>query len=216
MELGQLTEILQNQYLEAALIFLLFVVIAKTVAIVLRKYLKKITEKTRQLYEAYNISRAKKQIEEFFWKDFCDNYLEIVKKRIYQSKKGKESAQYVLYKSLLTILKLISPIMPFITEEIYLTYFQNQEKDKSIHLSEWPKSEGGENKPEMILDLFYEILAKIRQEKSNAKKAMNSEVNITLPKKEKETIAEMLEDLKDVINAKEINEGDFTIKFIES
>ena len=167
-------------------------------------------------FETYNYSKSKDNIERFFWHDFCDNYLEIVKKRIYQSKKGKESAQYVLYKSLLTILKLISPIMPFITEEIYLTYFQNQEKDKSIHLSEWPKSEGGENKPEMILDLFYEILAKIRQEKSNAKKAMNSEVNITLPKKEKETIAEMLEDLKDVINAKEINEGDFTIKFIES
>ncbi len=51
MELNTITEIFKNQYVEAALIFLLFVVIAKTVAIVLRKYLKKITEKTKTKFD---------------------------------------------------------------------------------------------------------------------------------------------------------------------
>ena len=71
---------------------------------------------------------------------FCDNYLEIVKKRIYENKPGKESSQYALYTGLLTLVKLISPIMPFISEEIYLTYFKKIEKEKSIHISSWPGS----------------------------------------------------------------------------
>ena len=51
MELNTIIEIFKNQYVEAAVIFLLFVVIAKTVAIVLRKYLKKITEKTKTKFD---------------------------------------------------------------------------------------------------------------------------------------------------------------------
>ena len=43
------------------------------------------------------------------------------------------------YKSFLIILKLIAPIMPFITEEIYQEYFKKIEKDKSIHISGWPE-----------------------------------------------------------------------------
>ena len=79
-------------------------------------------------FESYEYSKARAIVEDFFWHDFCDNYLETVKTRVYQNKKGKESAQYVLYKSLLTILKIIAPIMPFITEEIYQTYFKKQER----------------------------------------------------------------------------------------
>jgi len=51
MELNTIIEIFKNQYVEAGLIFLLFVVIAKTVAIVLRKYLKKITERTKTKFD---------------------------------------------------------------------------------------------------------------------------------------------------------------------
>jgi len=51
MELNTIIEIFKNQYVEAAIIFILFVVIAKTVAFVLRKYLKKITEKTKTKFD---------------------------------------------------------------------------------------------------------------------------------------------------------------------
>ena len=47
----------------------------------------------------------------------------------------------LLYHSLLTILKLIAPIMPFITEEIYQEYFKKNEKTKSIHICGWPESD---------------------------------------------------------------------------
>lgn len=173
-------------------------------------------------FENYEYSRAKFNVEEFFWHDFADNYLEIVKTRVYQNKKGKESAQYVLYQSLLTILKLIAPIMPFITEEIYQTYFKKAEKDKSIHLSEWSKwdkkelEEWGNDKTTAFANnwfLLKDLISKIRQEKTKAKKSMNAECIISIPKEKYKLIKDMLEDLKDVMNAKEIKEGKFKVEF---
>ncbi len=164
-------------------------------------------------FENYEYSKARSEIEKFFWSMFCDNYLEIVKKRIYNNKNGKDSAEYTLYSSLLTILKLMAPIMPFITEEIYQTYFKKYEKEKSIHLSKWPKiRKVKDNNKE--LDLFLDVIGKVRQEKSNNKKSMNAEIILTIPKKDKLAIKNIVEDLSDVVNAKEIKEGDFKVEFI--
>ncbi|VVB77750.1 Isoleucine--tRNA ligase [uncultured archaeon] len=165
-----------------------------------------------EAFENYEYSRAKLEIEKFFWSIFCDNYMEIVKKRIYENKPGKESSQYALYTGLLTILKLIAPIMPFITEEIYQTYFRKFEENKSVHISAWPTSEKEKKSEE--LDLFIEILTKIRYEKSKAQKSMKSEIVLTISKEDKKKISDLLEDLKDVTSAKEINEGEFKVEFV--
>ena len=200
------------------------------------------------------IELSSAETEKFFWSMFCDNYLEIVKKRIYESKKGKESAQYTLYHSLLTILKLMAPIMPFITEEIYQEYYRNpknssnfgaqktsgflgNEKEKSIHISEWPKivssldksienhkdsqtfalrgkaSSKENSKFADEFDLFVEILSKVRQEKTKAQKSMKAEIDLTLSKKELVKIEDILDDLKDVTNSREIKEGSFGVEF---
>jgi valyl-tRNA synthetase len=155
-------------------------------------------------FSNYEYSKVKQDVEHFFWSDFCDNYLEIVKKRVYQGKgEAKVSAQYALYKSLLTMLKLIAPIMPFITEEIYQTYFKKNEKAKSIHISEWPEAE--KVKDFATLDVFYNILSKVRQEKSNNKKAMNYEIRLELEEKDYFLLKpDLLDDLENVTNAREI------------
>ena len=170
-------------------------------------------------FKKYEYSRVKQEVEQFFWKDFCDNYLEIVKKRIYQGEGNlKLSAQYTLYKSLLTILKLISPIMPFISEEIYQEYFKRNEKIKSIHLSSWPEvnNKEKENKKDAeILDKLYFIISQIRQEKSKQQKPMNCEIILTLVKEDYQKIKSVLEDLKNVSNAKVIKEGKgFEVEFV--
>jgi valyl-tRNA synthetase len=104
------------------------------------KELNRVISTTTYRFENYEYSRAKFNTEEFFWGDFCDNYLEIIKKRAYNGEgQEKLSAQYTLYQGLFTILKLIAPIMPFITEYLYQEYFRKNEKIKSIHLFEWPK-----------------------------------------------------------------------------
>ncbi|MBR9706659.1 valine--tRNA ligase [Candidatus Pacearchaeota archaeon] len=165
-----------------------------------------------EAFENYDYAKAKSSTETFFWKMFCDNYLEIVKRRVYNNEPGKKSAQYTLYTSLFTLMKLLAPIMPFITEYIYQKYFKMREKDVSIHLSRWPKIGSIESTQE--LDLFLDILTRVRQEKSNKKKSMKSEVKLKLSKENMEKLDTMLEDLKNVTNAIAILEEDFDIDFV--
>jgi valyl-tRNA synthetase len=168
----------------------------------------------------YEYSKVKSDVEHFFWSDFCDNYLEIVKKRVYQGKGEKKvSAQYALYKSLLTMLKLIAPIMPFITEEIYQTYFKKNEKTKSIHICEWPEEEKVKQKEldELFkFAHFVDILEQVRKWKSSNQKPMNSEIILTLEKVAMSPLGDdLIGDLKAVTNAKEINEGkQFRVDFV--
>ena len=178
--------------------------------------LQETTEKIRKLYENYNIAEARKNIEIFFWHDFCNNYLEIVKNRIYNSSgQKKESAQHVLYQTLLAILKMMSPITCFITEELYQDYFKKFEKDKSIHISFWPDMKIKQDKKiEEAGDLFIEILQKVRQEKTQKQKSMKAEIILTIDKKDAEKLREMIDDLKAVANAREIKEGRFKVEFV--
>ena len=125
-------------------------------------------------FEGYGYSKAKQEIEQFFWQDFADNYLEIVKRRVYQgSKEEKASAQYTLYQSLLTILKLIAPIMPFVTEEIYQERFKKTEKDKSIHLSSLPKMKKISSEAIKEWVILKKDISFVRQEKSKNKLPLN-------------------------------------------
>ena len=182
-------------------------------------------------FEGYQYSNAKTDIENFFWKDFADNYVEIVKNRIYNGKGNEKiSAQYTLYNSFLTILKMFAPFIPFITEEIYQEYYkkgqrtepltnspksQINEKTKSIHLCEWPKSEKKEEKKSETYNLLLETIGKIRQEKSIAKKSMKAPIILTLEKKDRKILNEVEQDLKSVANAIEIKEGSFKVEFVE-
>jgi len=169
-------------------------------------------------YENYNILKVKLNIEKFFWKEFTDNYIEIVKKRIYQgSEQEKISAQYTLYQTLLGVVKILAPIMPFVTEEIYHNYFKEIEPsdEKSIHLSEWPEAKKSSEEKTEILERLYEIIRKIRQEKTHNKKSMNSEINLSLDKQDIEMFGkEFLKELKNVANAKKIEEGDLSVEFL--
>lgn len=180
------------------------------------KELDILIESTTYRFEIYEYSKAKFNVENFFWKYFCDNYLEIVKWRVYNgTKQQKESAFYTLYNSLLTVLKMVSPITPFITEYIYQKYFRKNERDKSIHISEWPKSKGLEKGMyDKTFRKLVAIMRRVRQEKTKAQKSMNSEIILTITKEDKLKVKEIIEDLKHVTNAKEIKEGKFKVEFV--
>jgi valyl-tRNA synthetase len=101
-------------------------------------------KKMEDYLEKYEYGLAKIAFEDFFWADFCDNYLELVKLRLYKPelfKNGEEkkvAGQWTLYQVLLTILKLIAPYMPHISEEVYQNYFKNFEESISIHKTSFP------------------------------------------------------------------------------
>jgi valyl-tRNA synthetase len=162
----------------------------------------------------YEYSHTKLETEKFFWHSFCDNYLEITKDRLYNSdKRGKDpklSAQYGLYTALLDIIKLMAPITPYITEELYQTYFKKYEKIKSIHISKWPSSDLKENKPakdaEKIGDFFVYVLQHARRAKSEKNMSLKDPIKSILAKgKIKKTDFENIkEDLLSVTKAEKI------------
>jgi len=177
--------------------------------------LGKLVKSTTEAFENYNYAKAKKDVEAFFWRTFADNYLEIVKGRVYNGTVAeKESAFYTLYHSLLTILKLIAPITPYITEEIYQEHFKKFEKTKSIHLSDWPSVLDVGKVDGKVWMKFLEIISKVRQVKSEGKKSMNSEIDLVLSSADLKELKGVLGDLKAVSCAREIKEGKFGVEFV--
>ena len=166
-----------------------------------------------QAFENYEYSKAKLEADNFFWDIFCNNYLEIIKNRVYNgNKKEKQSAYFSLYQMLFTILKLFAPITPFITEKLYQDYFK-QEKEKSIHLTNWPKQGKLLTKQEKgKFNLLLDIINKVRQAKSEAKKSIKAEINLILTNSDYKKLKPILSDLSSVVNAKQITTGKFKIE----
>lgn len=174
--------------------------------------LNNVVKEATEHFEQYEYSKTKHETEKLFWQLFCDNYLEIVKDRLYDAeKRGKEakiSAQYTLYHGLLTILKLLAPIMPYITEEVYQLYFSEKEKVKSIHNSGWPAADEKmiDKKVEEIGDYVIGVIAMARKAKSEKGISLKKPIkSLTIDKKE--GMDEFLEDLKATTKAEELKFG---------
>jgi valyl-tRNA synthetase len=85
--------------------------------------------------EGYKLNIAAETIYSFFWKDFCDKYIETAKVRIRDNEDSKLAAQYTLDIVLKESLKLMHPFMPFVTETIW----SNLDQKDSLIVAEWPK-----------------------------------------------------------------------------
>ena len=98
-------------------------------------------EKAAALLRVYEPGPARREIDALFWHDFCDDYLELVKDRLYKpeiyGEAARRSAQAALYGAFLCILKLYAIYVPHITEHLYGLYFRRFEGALSIHRLRW-------------------------------------------------------------------------------
>ncbi len=142
--------------------------------------LSKIIKDSTDSFMKYEYSKTKLDVEKFFWMTFCDNYLEIVKDRLYNpDKRGEESrksGQYGLYHTLLAVLKMMAPIMPHITEEIYQLYYAPKEKKKSIHIASWPSLDMIDEEAEKIGDVVVDVVEHARRAKSEKNVSLKTPV----------------------------------------
>jgi len=109
----------------------------------------------------YDLGVATQKIYDFIWNEFCDWYIEIVKTRLYDKDcLNRKEAQFTLNTVLEYSLKMLHPIMPFVTEEIYTKLYNN---DDTIVTSNWPQFrddfnfEAEENEIEMLKSIIGEI-----------------------------------------------------------
>ncbi|AFE52277.1 valyl-tRNA synthetase [Rickettsia prowazekii str. GvV257] len=153
----------------------------------------------------YEYANAIYLTEKFFWSIFCDNYLEISKTRSYDEANKNPQGQYssilTLYHIMQTLLKLFAPFMPHITEELYQILYNKN----SIHMQGNWINYGDLNYeidvqgPEGLLEIL-DIVRKFKAEYNLSIKApikLLEVSGIVLS-------TELVEDLKNVISAEEI------------
>lgn len=134
--------------------------------------LHKAVLKATEQFEHYEYCDARVAIEDFFWNDFCDNYLELVKARAYgnNGEAAQQSALYTLHHCLNGILKLFAPFVPHITEEIFSHLFAAEyDAKKSLHArGMWPNAKDYplSDLPEAAGVLCVALLEAVRKTKS--------------------------------------------------
>ena len=138
--------------------------------------------------EKYELGIALQKVHDFLWTEFCDYYIELVKPVLYgEDEKSKGIVFNVLYKVLNTGLKLLHPVMPFITEEIY-THLSTE--TESITIASWPEYDESlvNEKSEKDMEFIMEAIKALR----NLRASMN-----VPPSRKAKIIAYISEEAKD-------------------
>ncbi|MFW6306909.1 MAG: class I tRNA ligase family protein, partial [Bacillota bacterium] len=150
--------------------------------------LNKVTAEVEGALAKYSFGEVSKSLYDFIWSEFCDWYIELIKPRLYQDKdeKAQLTAQYNGAMVLERILRLLHPVMPFITEEIWQ---QLPGEGESIMLASWPASideeidEEIENKMNLIMDIIKSIRNIRNEMKVNPGKRIKAILNTPADKK---------------------------------
>lgn len=201
-------------------------------------------EEMEKAFKVFEFAKARKVFENFFWNDFCDNYLEMVKGRIYGNDEslGKLSAKQTLYQTYFGVLQLAAPFVPHITEEMYHAsvilntegnrrivsqteggYYQIRKGLSSIHSSQWGKVIEKQADDDQLMaggQLALEIISKVRQQKSEKKLGLGQPINsliIRITNQEKvDLIKPFLGDLQNIAKAGSIEIVDLDTSFQEA
>ena len=129
--------------------------------------LARVNRETTKRYESYALGEAAKGLYEFAWNDFCDWYLELIKRRFNNSENlssnqllDQKIAKSVLHKVLSDLLVMLHPLMPHLTEELWHA-LTGLSEDQFLALQPWPKL----NEKDLNIDLetsFFDLFASIR------------------------------------------------------
>lgn len=145
-------------------------------------------------YDEYNFFIPAIAIREFTWNLFAAHYIEMVKARAYGigfSDEERDGAIYTLHKTLSTILKLLAPITPFITEYLWKTLYSTE----SIHKQHQVESESKYNQNKITKEIT-EFNSKVWNEKKIKNLSLKDSITITIP----ESLESFKKDLKSMHN----------------
>jgi len=143
--------------------------------------LDKLISECHKGYEKYNFFVPAIAIREFTWNLFAANYIEMVKARAYGigfSDEEKNAAIFTLHKVLSTILKLLAPITPFITEHLWQTLYSNE----SIHKQRQAQPESPEDYTSFTKEIT-EFNSKVWNEKKSKGLSLKDTIAIDIPEK---------------------------------
>jgi valyl-tRNA synthetase len=125
-------------------------------------HFNRVTKEVNEALAMYRFHEAANRIYDFFWGDFCDWYLELIKPRLNYVEGADTSAARAACAKLVNLfdssLRLLHPVMPFITEEIWQAMYEGNPPTKSIALAGYPQAD------EMQIDIAAEVEMAILQD----------------------------------------------------
>jgi valyl-tRNA synthetase len=172
--------------------------------------------KVNQALEEYRFDEAASYIYQFFWGDFCDWYLEIAKIRLDFSPEADRARSRAALTTLLSVfeaaLRLLSPFMPFLTEELWHAFHDGKPLQKSIALSSYPNEPGVDDGAARVdFALLQELIGKSRELRKRAGVPERDPVPI-LVRTNDQTVVSVIEDNLDFRGLAKIS----SIQFVES
>jgi len=143
--------------------------------------LNKLISDVNRSYDEYRFNDIAGHLYEFFWHDYCDWYLEIIKRRLYKPKVEDEriSAQKCALLIIDRWLKLMHPIMPYITEEIYSLL---PHSSGYLMISKWPEEIDIGDTKEAIeeIETMIEVVRAIRNLRSELDVSPSKKVDVLI------------------------------------
>lgn len=123
--------------------------------------------------DAFDLGLALRAAYDFVWSEFCDWYLEAAKPTL---RAGEQSSKAVLHFTLVSILKLLHPFIPFITAELYQTV--TGQADADIGYAHYPQLEHADEEAETAFANLQEAVSAVRALRSEAQLSPNQEVPV--------------------------------------
>ena len=174
------------------------------------------TRDVNEAIETYRFHEAANRIYDFFWGEFCDWYLELIKPRLLESA-SQETAQAAcanLVNLFDGALRLLHPVMPFITEEIWHAMYADQPPLKSIALAPYPSGDEAQIDlaAETQMAIVQDLIASVRNLRAELKVEPKVKVPIEVFAPEPE-ICKLIEENRGAI---ERLGGVEAVKFVET
>jgi valyl-tRNA synthetase len=150
-------------------------------ALWIRSRLGRTVAEVNEALADYRFHEAASLVYQFFWGDFCDWYLEMVKLRLdYSGPIEKAAARSALSSLLGTFeasLRLLSPFMPFITEELWHALYDGAPPEKSIALTSFPAAVPSDVIVDVHMTQLQELITSVRV----VRKELGVEEKVTVP-----------------------------------
>ena len=143
----------------------------------IRSRLASVIEAVDRYLEEYRFSDVTRTVYDFLWRDYCDWYVEIAKDRLHgPDPAARSQVQTELVAVLEQALRLMHPIMPYITETLWQTLPQ-ADKGPSIMVASWPQADSDQVDPEAEAEM------RLVQEVVTAVRTIRAEMNVPPGKK---------------------------------
>ena len=162
-----------------------------------------------ELFEKFEFAKACELIYHFTWDDLCDWYLELSKSTFTAGGANAAKSQRVLGEVLDQLLRLMHPVMPFITEELWCSLTDGQ----SLMIADWPKSDPAsqDKRSVELVTKMQEIVTEIRRFRNDQGIKSTAKIAAKFTGLEKVGLADYEGALRSIVKC-ELTEGNFTAK----